>query len=152
MWNISIWNDFNDLRNSKTHLGTSPLGEGLRSTIVSLLPPKKKRGGGANQCVSLKKRNNWKALLFLYNNVSMAPSPTTPAFVWVQATYRQKAMPFIIEGNLKAVVWDPGSQQAGLDERGWGAKGEGVGKGHITFQMTEQRFIFQLAFLHEEEK
>jgi hypothetical protein len=38
-----------------------------------------------------------------------------------------------------------------LWERGWEAERE-EGKGHIVFQMTEQGFIYQLAFLHEEEK
>lgn len=81
-----------------------------------------------------------------------APSPSTPAFVWVQATYRQKAIPFIIEGTLKAVVSDLWSQQAELDGREWEPGEREVGKGHIMFQMTKQRFIYQLAFLHEEEK
>lgn len=74
--------------------------------------------------------------------------PPTPAFVWVQATYRQKAIPFIIEGNPKAVVSGLGE----LAGRGRGAGRGAAGKGHITFQMTKQRFIYQLAFLHEEEK
>lgn len=78
-----------------------------------------------------------------------APSPSTPAFVWVQATYRQKAIPFIIEGTLRAVVSDLWSE---LAELGGGVPSLEKGKGHIMFQMTKQRFIYQLAFLHEEEK
>lgn len=85
----------------------------------------------------------WKAAIFLYQNVSMAAMFFRP-FVGLRATDRQKAIPFIIAGNLKAVVWSRRRQAAG--------PGGGGEKGHIMFQMTEQRFIYPLAFLHGEEK
>lgn len=104
-------------------------------------------------------RNNWKALPFLYCNVSTVALPArgptlyAPAFVCTQATCRQKATPFLLgELSRHSVVADPCDQQAELPERGWAASREGEDQGHIRFQMTEQQFIYQLAFLHEEEK
>lgn len=73
------------------------------------------------------------------------PPPPCQAFVWVQATARQKAVPCTIGGNFKAVVqaWEASRQSCW---RGGGRPGEGGGEDHIVFQMTEQGFIYQLAF------
>lgn len=57
------------------------------------------------------------------------PTTSTPASVRVQATYGQKAVPFITEGNVEAVVLGgPGKAAGELDARGAGRGERGGGR------------------------
>lgn len=145
MRNISTWKDFNDYWKHKNHLQTSS-GAGLQSTGPM--------GGGEAKVVCFFKEDIIEKL-FLYHTVSIVVMPPTPPPPPPQPLYEfrqqrgRRQVPVLLKGISRQLL-RPSKQscwRGGVGDRGWE-----VGKDPIVFQMTEQGFIYQLAFLYMKKK